>query len=199
MDDSFRFLFSGKTMYINYNFLKLLFCASLFFLMSAITNAEESDEEIFSQYSGEFTVANIYGSPRVTRFNGEVLVTGEMVFRFDQISETEMGELMFADFIPDEEYISMFPQVEQGFYAKSLKSVSITNAVEALSKVFEGEALEKIKHSTSGVISNRGAVLLNEYSVFVECDSRQYTAHVVSFEQENDLVSTQSIEDLSGC
>ena len=186
-------------MYLNNKLLQYLFCSILFFLISAITNAEESDEEIFSQYSGVFTVANIYGSPRVTRFNGEVLVTGEMVFRFDQISETEVGELMFADFIPDEEYVSMFPQVEQGFYAMSLKSVSIMNADEALSKVFEADVLEKMKHSTSGVISKHGAVMLNEYSVFIECDSRQYTAHVVSFEQENDMASTQPIEDLSGC
>jgi|GEM_PF-6088952 len=186
--------------------MKFKFLSIFLFILTASfcslfshAQAEQSDEEKFSKYSGEFTVATIYGTPRVTRFAGEVLVRGEMVFRFDQISATELGELMFADFIPDEEFRSMFPQVEQGFYAMPLSSVSISNSEEALSQVFDEVELQELKDSASSTLSKRGTVKVNEYSVFVECDSRQYTAYLVSFEQESEIASKEIKEGLSGC
>lgn len=174
----------------------ILFVYLLFVSSFAYTSDEQ---EVFSSYANEFQVSTIYGTPRVTKFTGQVSVTGEVVFRFDMLSETEIGELMFADFIPDKKYADTFPQVVEGFYAKPLSNISLMNGEESLRKVFTEDEIKQLSSESNGTISKQGVVLLYEYSVYVECDSRQYTAFLASFEYNNSAIASHDMEELSGC
>ena len=160
-------------------------------LCSQPTMAESS--LIFSDYTSDLRVSEIDNTQHLVRFSGEVEVSGTVVFSLDMLSETEFGEPLFVDFIPDPDQIALFPEVVSGFYAKSLNQISLLNTDELYTRIFGSES-----EHTSRELRIAGTLKLTSFSTRVECDSRHYSASLVSFSQ-NASVAAINRQPISGC
>ncbi|UBR49701.1 hypothetical protein KF947_20660 [Halomonas sp. FeN2] len=147
----------------------------------------------FSDYTSNLRVIEIDNTQSVVRFSGEVEVSGTIVFRLDMLSETEYGEPLFVDFIPAPNQTSLFPEVISGFYAGSLKQISLLNTDELYTRLFGSESEHKSRE-----LRIAGTLRLNSFSTRVECDSRQYSANLVSFSQ-NESMSAINRQPIYGC
>ena len=163
-------------------------------ILITCASALSADEKVkFSTYESNLKVSEIsYGSPYI-EFHGEIEVQGTIVFRLDMLSETEFGQPIFADFIPDNNQLNLFPQIIDGRYPKKLERVSLLNTEEAYKQVYKVST----KHATRE-IRKPGTAILTTDATSIECDSRQYMAKLKAF-TINHSVEVVSTKKVSGC
>ena len=162
--------------------------------------AAAADVEVFSNHRGPFVVQDVDSERHITRFSGEIVLTGEIQFSFDQLDESRYGAPLFAKFIPDEQYRDSFPEVVAGFYPRQLTVIGLYDEMATFEAVFGEEMAKELVPGNKPVISVRGQVTLTGYVTSVECDSRQYSARLKAFIPETERVALIAPSNLiDGC
>ncbi len=163
----------------------------LLLIYSQISFGESSIK--FSSYESDLRIDEIDNKNLVVTFSGEVELSGTLVFRLDMITDSEFGEPLFIDFIPDNDQLALLPQVTEGFYAKVLDRMSVFGAEELYHQLY-GEGFTSKERELRKV----GILRVKSYATSVECDSRQYFARLISFEPSK-LVANINTAPINGC
>jgi hypothetical protein len=181
-----RLLAKALALIMNNIFITLM----LVFFSSTSLSAENVR---FSDYESHLRIKEISFESPYIKFKGQIEVEGTLVFRLDMLTQTEFGEPMFADFIPRNDRLDLFPQVIEGRYPKKLVQLGVSNMHEIYGQ-FVGDDVE---HKNNEVRIH-GTALFESYTTTIECDSRKYFATLVKFLPSKDIASTDQ-KSIIGC
>lgn len=95
---------------------------------------------------------------------------------------------------------ALFPEVTSGFYAKELVKIELVKSDEVKELLFSESEWQEVISKKLGFVSRRGTIEIREYVTSIECDSRYYSAELVSFKSSQSEVSyAQNRPELAGC
>lgn len=162
-------------------------------LLSFSSTSFSAENVRFSDYESNLRIKEISFESPYIKFKGQIEVEGTLVFRLDMITQAEFGEPVFADFIPRNDRLDLFPQVTEGRYPNKLVQLVISNMRE----IYDQLVGDDVEHKTNEVRIH-GVALFESYATTIECDTRKYFATLVKFLPSKDIASTDQ-KSIIGC
>jgi hypothetical protein len=160
---------------------------TLLFALLAAFNALAQDDSArrnvtFSKHSAAVQLASYDKETSTHQFRGRLKLTGTLFLVFDMTAaDRANGEINFKKLVPDPASAALLPAVVQGFYPGPVAYVNVDVSQDQVERLFGGpQAFARLSHGSSREVSTRVEVVVDRYAATVECDSRSYSAHVVS-------------------
>jgi hypothetical protein len=171
--------------------------------VAVFAQAPVSTRLAFSNYASGLRLASYDQATGAFTFSGNMMLTGTLFVEFDE-SEPNQGDgfVNFEKFVPDKGYLSELPAVVSGPYAEPVTFLSLDATDTQLAAVFGGQRqFARLSHGRPSTVSRRVRVVLSDYTTEVECDSREYEAHVLSISMGQEVGSSGEVtaEAPSGC
>ncbi|WP_417762995.1 hypothetical protein [Shewanella sp.] len=154
-----------------------LLCATLF------ASASHAAEDVaFSDYDSPLSLQQKDVANDHYHFSGIVSLTGELHITLDMATPTQAnGDIIAMQFIPDSDQRQKLPEVVKGPYSAPAKAIAIQLTDKQLYDVFGSERQwQQLSHGRDNVVRQRVSVMLQDFDVSVECDSRSYAATLES-------------------
>ncbi|MCH1918540.1 hypothetical protein L9G15_03725 [Shewanella sp. A3A] len=159
------------------NLTAAICCAALF------TFASHAAQDVtFSDYDSALSLQQKDVEHSRYHFSGPVTLTGELHISLDMETPTQAsGDVIAMQFVPDQEELQKLPKVIKGPYSAPIKAIAVHLTDEQLYNVFGSERQwHQLSHGRDHLVRQRVSVMLRDFDVSVECDSRSYAANLDS-------------------
>ena len=147
----------------------------------------------FSEYQSDLKIKEVNASYDAVSFSGEIKASGTIVFRLDRLSDSEFGDPLFVDFIPDQDQLILFPEVISGFYAKKVERISLLGTKGLYQQLFGHHSKSTVRE-----VRKYGTVQIEAFGTSIECDARRYYAKLIKF-TVIDVYASINNQAISGC
>jgi hypothetical protein len=126
------------------------------------------------------TPTSFESATQTATFKGPITVRGVLYFTFDMASETRMAGVLFAKFVPDPDMHARLPAAVSGHFAAPVRHVSFEPADNVLERTVSASEAARVSHGFERIITVPVEIVIDDYRASVECDSRVYSARLLS-------------------
>lgn len=155
----------------------------------------------FSSHSPALRLAGYDPQQATARFSGAVTLRGRVFFEFDSDDGKQgNGATDFAFLVPDAPSRAKLPAAAMaGYPSRQIDYVSLEPADTALSRLYGVRKAKALSRGPSLVVTDEVEVVIENFTVSVECDAIRYRATARSITQAASLQASTVHSPPGGC
>ena len=177
--------------------------AMCIFLAAMLSFALHAQDMLFrfSGHSAALRLASYDPEQATARFSGVVTLRGRVFFEFDSDDgKRGNGTTDFAFLVPDAPSRAKLPAAAMpGYRSREIDYVSLEPADTVLGRLYGARKAKALSHGLSLIVTDEVEVVIEDFTVSVECDAIRYRATARSITPVASLQASTVHSPPGGC